>query len=102
MYIPLKHVNVPVDVNIINIGKRSLNTKIKVFGFSRNKEVMLSRHFSPHDSIGKVGKSIQDMFNSIIIDEKLSIDDISKEFSIFKNIDFSKLERMVIEASKKC
>jgi len=41
------------------------------------------------------------MFNSIVIDEKLSVEDISKEFSIFKNIDFSKLELMVKKASKK-
>lgn len=101
MHIPLKHISVPVDICLVDIGKRSLNIKIKVFGFSRNKEVMLSRHFSPHDSIDKVGKSIQDMFNSIIVDEKLSIDDLTKEFNIFKSINFSKLEHMVVKASKK-
>lgn len=101
MHMPLKDVSIPVDICIVDIRKRSLIIKIKAFGFSRNKEVMLSRHFSPYDSIGKVGKAVQSMFNEIIIDEKLDIDDIVKEFNIFKNIDFSKLELMMIEASKK-
>ena len=101
MMMPLKHANVPVDINITKIGKTTLTIEIKVFGFSRNKEVMLSRHFSPYDSIGKLYKAVQTMFNAIIVDEKLDIDFLVKEHSTFKNIDFSKLERMVAKASKK-
>lgn len=90
-YIPIKHVQVPVILTIKGVEKSTIIIEVHSFGFFKEKEFMLSRHFSPDKCLEIIRNGIQKIFNEIIIENNLDTDDIAKNNDIFKNLKFSSL-----------